>query len=146
MAVAHNAKNLAEIETRDNGKVLSETQEQLKFNPEYRCYYGDLAEKIEGSVMPVEKADVSAFNTHEVVSVVAALTAWSPPLQCQALKGAPAPAAECAAVVKPSESASASSLEFAALSKEAGLPAYLPVARCASTGQVFPYGIQSRKS
>ncbi len=122
MAVAQNAKNLAEIETRDNGKVLLEMQEQLKVNPEYRCYYGDLADKIEGSVMPVEKADVFAFNTHEVVGVVAALTAWNSPLQFQALKCAPALAAECAAVVRPSESASASSLEFAALAKEAGLP------------------------
>ena len=75
MAVAQNAKNLAEIETRDNGKVLSEMQEQLKTNPEYRYYDGDLADEIEGSVMPVEKTDVFALNTHEVVGVVSALTA-----------------------------------------------------------------------
>ena len=50
-------------------------QEQLKTNPEYRYYDGDLADEIEGSVMPVEKTDVFALNTHEVVGVVSALTA-----------------------------------------------------------------------
>ncbi|MBB5415765.1 aldehyde dehydrogenase [Paraburkholderia atlantica] len=120
--IAQNAKNLAEIETRDNGKVLLEMQGQLKTIPEYWYYYGGLADKIEGSVMPVEKANVFAFTTHEPVGVVAALTAWNSPLQFLALKCAPALAAGCAVVVKPSEFASVSSLEFAALTKEAGLP------------------------
>jgi aldehyde dehydrogenase (NAD+) len=56
------------------------------------------------------------------VGVVAALTAWNSPLQFLSLKCAPALAAGCTVVVKPSEFASASSLEFAALTKEAGLP------------------------
>src|SRR3954447_24913170 len=120
--IVQNAAKLAEIETRDNGKVLTEMLGQLKTIPEYWYYYGGLADKIEGAVMPVEKADVFAFTTHEPVGVVAALTAWNSPLQFLSLKCAPALAAGCAVVVKPSEFASASSLEFAALTKEAGLP------------------------
>ena len=120
--IVQNARNLAETETRDNGKVLTEMQGQLKTIPEYWYYYGGLADKIEGAVMPVEKPDVLAFTTHEPVGVVAALTAWNSPLQFLSLKCAPALAAGCAVVVKPSEFASASSLEFAALTKEAGLP------------------------
>lgn len=120
--IVRNAARLAEIETRDNGKVLTEMQGQLKTIPEYWYYYGGLADKIEGSVMPVEKADVFAFTTHEPVGVVAALTAWNSPLQFLSLKCAPALAAGCAVVIKPSEFASVSSLEFAALTKEAGLP------------------------
>ena len=120
--IVDNAKGLAETETRDNGKVLTEMQGQLKTIPEYWYYYGGLADKIEGAVMPVEKADVFAFTTHEAVGVVAALTAWNSPLQFLSLKCAPALAAGCAVVIKPSEFASASSLEFAALTKEAGLP------------------------
>ncbi|MFM0554669.1 aldehyde dehydrogenase [Paraburkholderia sediminicola] len=120
--IVQHAGNLAEIETRDNGKVLTETQGQLKTIPEYWYYYGGLADKIEGAIMPVEKADVFAFTTHEPVGVVAALTAWNSPLQFLSMKCAPALAAGCAVVVKPSEFASASSLEFAALTKEAGLP------------------------
>jgi acyl-CoA reductase-like NAD-dependent aldehyde dehydrogenase len=120
--IVQNAQKLAETETRDNGKVLTEMQGQLKTIPEYWYYYGGLADKIEGSVMPVEKADVFAFTTHEPVGVVAALTAWNSPLQFLSLKCAPALAAGCAVVLKPSEFASASSLEFVALTKEAGLP------------------------
>jgi len=56
------------------------------------------------------------------VGVVAALTAWNSPLTFVALKCAPALAAGCAVVLKPSEFASASTLEFAAMAKEAGLP------------------------
>lgn len=120
--IVQNAQMLAETETRDNGKVLTEMQGQLKTIPEYWYYYGGLADKIEGSVMPVEKADVFAFTTHEPVGVVAALTAWNSPLQFLSLKCAPALAAGCAVVLKPSEFASASSLVFVALTKEAGLP------------------------
>jgi aldehyde dehydrogenase (NAD+) len=120
--IVQNAGHLAETETRDNGKVLTEMQGQLKTIPEYWYYYGGLADKVEGAVMPVEKTDVFAFTTHEPVGVVAALTAWNSPLQFLSLKCAPALAAGCAVVVKPSEFASASSLEFAALTREAGLP------------------------
>lgn len=120
--IVQHAGQLAATETRDNGKVFTEMQGQLKTIPEYWYYYGGLADKIEGAVMPVEKADVFAFTTHEPVGVVAALTAWNSPLQFLSLKCAPALAAGCTVVVKPSEFASASSLEFAALTKEAGLP------------------------
>ena len=121
LTVQH-AERLAQIETRDNGKLFAEMQGQLKTIPEYWYYYGGLADKIEGAVMPIDKHDVLAYTTHEPVGVVAALTAWNSPLQFLALKCAPALAAGCAVVVKPSEFASASSLEFAALTKEAGLP------------------------
>ena len=120
--IVQHAAQLAATETRDNGKVFTEMQGQLKTIPEYWYYYGGLADKIEGAVMPVEKADVFAFTTHEPVGVVAALTAWNSPLQFLSLKCAPALAAGCTVVVKPSEFASASSLEFAALTQEAGLP------------------------
>jgi len=120
--VAQHAHRLAEIETRDNGKVFAEMQGQLKTIPEYWYYYAGLADKVEGSVMPVEKLDLLAYTVREPIGVVAALTAWNSPLQFLAMKCAPALAAGCAVVVKPSEFASASSLEFAELTKEAGLP------------------------
>jgi (Z)-2-((N-methylformamido)methylene)-5-hydroxybutyrolactone dehydrogenase len=63
-----------------------------------------------------------AFTRHEPVGVVAALTAWNSPLLFVALKCCQALAAGCTVVVKPSEFASASTLEFAALTKEAGIP------------------------
>jgi aldehyde dehydrogenase (NAD+) len=122
LAHPDHARRLAEIESRDNGKILAEMQGQLKALPEHWYYFAGLADKIEGSVIPVDKADMLAMTYREPVGVVAALTAWNSPLMFFTIKCAPALAAGCAVVVKPSEFASASSLELAALTKEAGLP------------------------
>jgi acyl-CoA reductase-like NAD-dependent aldehyde dehydrogenase len=120
--VAANAERLAEIEVRDNGKLMAEMLGQLRYHPEWWRYFGGLADKVEGAVMPIDKPDMFAFTRHEPVGVVAALTAWNSPLIFIAWKCAPALAAGCSVVVKPSEFASASTLEFAALTKEAGFP------------------------
>ena len=120
--VVQHAERLAEIEVQDNGKLYAEMLGQLRYNPEWWWYYGGLADKIQGTVVPIDKPDMFAFTTHDPVGVVAALIAWNSPLLFVAFKCAPALAAGCAVVVKPSEFASASTLEFATLTKEAGLP------------------------
>ncbi|MCH8166635.1 MAG: aldehyde dehydrogenase [Proteobacteria bacterium] len=120
--VALSAERLAEIEVRDNGKLMSEMLGQLRYHPEWWYYFAGLADKVEGAVPPIDKPDIFAFTTHEPVGVVGALTAWNSPLLFIAWKCAPALAAGCSVVVKPSEFTSASSLEFAALTREAGLP------------------------
>jgi len=120
--VTKNAQRLAEIEVRDNGKLIAEVNGGLKNIAEIWYYYAGLADKIQGHNIPVEKPDTLAFTSREPVGVVAALTAWNAPLGFVAGKCAPAMAAGCAVIVKPSEFASASTLEFAALMKEAGVP------------------------
>lgn len=120
--IATNAESLAATEVRDNGKLLAEMLGQLRYIPEWWRYFGGLADKIEGSVPPIDKPEMFAFTRHEPVGVVAALTAWNSPLLFVAWKCAAALAAGCTVVVKPSEFASASTLEFAALMKEAGIP------------------------
>jgi (Z)-2-((N-methylformamido)methylene)-5-hydroxybutyrolactone dehydrogenase len=121
--VARDAERLADIEVRDNGKLKQEMLGQLRYHSEWWWYFGGLADKLEGSVMPIDKPDMFAFTRHESIGVVGALTAWNSPLLFVAFKCAPAIAAGCAVVVKPSEFASASTLEFAALVHEAGFPA-----------------------
>lgn len=120
--IAKNAQRLAEIEVRDNGKLLAEMRGQLAAISECWYYYAGFADKIEGVSIPVEKPETVAFTTREPIGVVAALTAWNSPLWFATVKSAPAMAAGCAVVVKPSEFASASTLELAGLMKEAGLP------------------------
>lgn len=122
IAEPKNALRLAEIESRDNGKILSEMHGQLNYIPEHWYYFAGLADKIEGAVLPVDKQDMLAMTYREPVGVVAALTAWNSPLGFFTIKCAPALAAGCSVVLKPSEFASASSLELAALTKAAGLP------------------------
>jgi (Z)-2-((N-methylformamido)methylene)-5-hydroxybutyrolactone dehydrogenase len=120
--VAQHAEQLADTEVRDNGKLKQEMLSQLRYHSEWWWYYGGLADKLEGAVPPIDKPDMFAFTRHEPVGVVAALTAWNSPLLFLALKCAPAIAAGCAVVVKPSEFASASTLEFAELTRETGFP------------------------
>jgi (Z)-2-((N-methylformamido)methylene)-5-hydroxybutyrolactone dehydrogenase len=120
--VAQNAERLAELEVRDNGKLIAEMRGQLNYHPEWWRYFAGLADKIEGRVMPIDKPDVFAFTRQEPVGVVGALTAWNSPLMFVAWKCAPALAAGCAVVIKPSEFTSASTLEYAALTREAGFP------------------------
>ncbi len=120
--VAENAERLAEIEVRDNGKLMSEMLGQMRYHPEWWYYFAGLADKVEGAVVPIDKPDVVTFTMHEPVGVVGALTAWNSPLLFIAWKCAPAMAAGCSVVIKPSEFTSASTLEYAALVKEAGIP------------------------
>lgn len=120
--IGEHKQRLAETEVQDNGKLLAEMQGQINGLVDYWHYYAGLADKIQGDTIPVEKSDMVAFTTREPIGVVAALTAWNSPLTFVALKCAPALAAGCAVVVKPSEFASVSTLEFAKLFKEAGIP------------------------
>lgn len=120
--VTQNTQRLAELEVRDNGKLLAEMRGQVAYHPEWWRYFGGLADKIEGAVMPIDKPDMLAFTRHEPIGVVGVLTAWNSPLLFVAWKCAAAIAAGCAVVIKPSEFASVSTLEFAALTKEAGFP------------------------
>lgn len=117
-----NAERLAEIEVRDNGKLYAEMLGQVKYNAEWWYYFGGLADKVQGAVMPVDKPDLLTFTISEPVGVVAALTAWNSPLLFVAWKCAAALAAGCTIVLKPSEFTSASTLEFARLTKQAGFP------------------------
>lgn len=121
--IAEHASELAELETQDNGKLIRETRGQLAYLPEFFHYSAGLADKLEGSTLPIDKADMFAFTVPEPLGVVAAIIPWNSPLYLTAIKLAPALAAGNTLVIKPSEHASASILRFAALVAEAGFPA-----------------------
>lgn len=120
--IARDAAKLAAVEVRDNGKLLAEMLGQLNYIPQYFYYFGGLADKIQGSTLPLDKKGYFAYTRYEPVGVVAAITPWNSPLLLATWKIAPALAAGCTIVVKPSEFTSASTLEFAALFDEAGFP------------------------
>ena len=119
---ARDAKKLAELEVADNGKLIAEMQAQCNYVPQWYYYFGGLADKIQGAVIPLDKKGYFNFTRHEPIGVVAAITPWNSPLMLSAWKLAPALAAGCTVVLKPSEFTSASTLEFAKLFEEAGFP------------------------
>lgn len=113
---------LAEVEVRDNGKLMAEMRMQTAYMAQWYYYFGGLADKVEGAVLPTDKPDTFNFTRFEPVGVVAAITPWNSPLLLLAWKLAPALAAGNTVVIKPSEFTSSSTLEFMKLVQEAGFP------------------------
>ncbi|MBB4009984.1 aldehyde dehydrogenase [Allorhizobium taibaishanense] len=120
--IAANAARLAELETRDTGKIIRETSSQIAYVADYYRYYAGLADKIEGSTLPIDKPDMDVWLRREPVGVVAMVVPWNSQLFLSAVKIGPALAAGCTMVVKASEDGPAPLLEFARLVHEAGFP------------------------
>ena len=121
-AIEARASELAEIEVRDNGKLLREMGAQLKAIPGWYRYFAGLADKIEGETIPMERPTLFNFTLREPLGVVGFVTPWNSPLLILAFTAAPALAAGNCIVLKPSEFASVSSLEFAKCFEAAGFP------------------------
>src|SRR6266700_3249336 len=117
-----NAEQLAIVDSTDNGKLIREMQGQLKALSEWYYYFAGAADKLEGETIPSDKANFFVYTRREPIGVVAAITPWNSPLLLLTFKLAPALAAGCTFVVKPSEHTPASTLEFARLFAEAGFP------------------------
>jgi aldehyde dehydrogenase (NAD+) len=120
--IAEKSKFLAEVEVRDNGKLYAEMSAQTAYMAQWYYYYGGLADKVEGHVIPTDKPDMLNYTRYEPLGVVAAITPWNSPLLLTAWKLAPALAAGNTVVLKPSEFTSASVLEFMKLIEQAGFP------------------------
>ncbi|MEI7298511.1 aldehyde dehydrogenase [Paraburkholderia tropica] len=116
------APRLAEIETNDTGKIIRETSSQIAYVADYYRYYAGIADKIEGSHIPVDKPDMQVWLERQPVGVVAAIVPWNSQLFLSAVKLGPALAAGCTVVLKASEEAPGPLLEFARLVHEAGFP------------------------
>ncbi|MAH85157.1 MAG: carnitine dehydratase [Rhodospirillaceae bacterium TMED8] len=119
---AKNAERLGKLEVQDNGKLIAEMGMQTQYLPQWYYYFGGLADKVEGSVLPIDKPDTFTYTRNEPLGVCVLITPWNSPLMLLAWKLAPALAAGNTVVVKPSEFTSASTLEFAKLVEEAGFP------------------------
>jgi aldehyde dehydrogenase (NAD+) len=120
--VASRAAELADIEVRDNGKLLSEVTNQCQMLAGWIHYFAGFADKIDGRIPSHERPDSLGLVCYEPYGVCAGITPWNSPLLQLVWKLAPALAAGNAFVLKPSEYTSISSLRLAELAVEAGLP------------------------
>ena len=116
------AERMSTIESTDNGKIVRETHSQMKWVGRQLRFFAGYADKLYGQQVPLDQPDTLDYVVYEPYGVVALITAWNSPLSLLANKLAPALAAGNCVVVKPSEHASVSTLEFAALVEEAGFP------------------------
>lgn len=121
--VARDASIIAELETRDTGKVIRETKAVTGYVAVYYRYFAGLADKIEGATFPIDKPDLEVSTRREPLGVVAAIVPWNSQMFLAATKLGPALAAGNTVVIKASEDGPAPLLHFARLVHEAGFPA-----------------------
>ncbi len=117
-----NAELLGKIETIDTGKLYRETKMQANYIAEYYDYYAGLADKVEGTVLPIDKPNIHAITTRIPIGVVAAIVPWNSQMLLTATKLAPALAMGNTVVIKSSELAPATMFEFAKLIEKTGIP------------------------
>ena len=120
--VEEQAEKLAEFETRDTGKPLSQSQADVRATIRYLEYYAGSIERLEGRQIPLGP-DALDYTVREPWGVCAQIIPWNYPLQVAARCAAPALAAGNAVILKPSELASITPLRLAQIAYEAGVPA-----------------------
>jgi acyl-CoA reductase-like NAD-dependent aldehyde dehydrogenase len=113
---------VAAVEVTDNGKLIREMAGQIRALPDYYEYFAGAADKIHGETIPADRSNFFIYTVREPAGVVGAITPWNSPLLLMTWKVAPALAAGCTVVVKPSEHSPVSTLGFAELFELAGFP------------------------
>jgi aldehyde dehydrogenase (NAD+) len=121
-AIAARAEYIGRLEATQNGKLLAEMQMQAQVARDWLQYFGGLADKVEGAVIPLQQQSVLNYTLKEPLGVVAVITPWNSPSFLLLMSAAPALAAGNTIVIKPSEVTSASAIELARLAREAGIP------------------------
>ena len=117
-----NAELLGKIETIDTGKLFRETNKQANYIAEYYDYYAGMADKVEGTVLPIDKPNIQAITSRIPIGVIAAIVPWNSQMFLTATKLAPALAMGNTVVIKSSELAPAVMFEFAKLIEDTGIP------------------------
>jgi len=119
--VRRGAADLAEVESLDSGKPLSQAQGDVQTAARYFEFYAGIADKIYGESL--EQPTGFAYTRREPYGVVAIITPWNSPIAQMSRSVAPALAAGNTVVVKPSELTPLTSIVLGRLMLEAGLPA-----------------------
>jgi betaine-aldehyde dehydrogenase len=120
--VRDRAEELAALETRNTGKPIVEAEYDISDVAACFEYYGGMATKIHGEVVPVPDGALT-LALREPVGVAAQIIPWNYPLLMAAWKLAPAICAGCTVVLKPAEETPLTALALAESFEEAGLPA-----------------------
>ncbi len=121
--IVKNKDDLAVIMTSEQGKPLKESVAEVESGAAYVEWFAEEAKRVYGDTIPIAERSKRAIVLKEPVGVCAAITPWNYPSAMVARKAAPAMAAGCSVIVKPSELTPFSALALAQLAHEAGIPA-----------------------
>ena len=139
--ILENANDLAHILTVEQGKPLAEALGEIKYGASYIEWFAEEAKRVYGDVIPGQSTKNRITVIKQPVGIVGAITPWNFPSAMITRKIAPALAAGCTVVVKPSEYTPLSALALAVLADRAGFPPgvinIVPTIDAASVGQTL---------
>ncbi|PSJ45098.1 NAD-dependent succinate-semialdehyde dehydrogenase [Zobellella taiwanensis] len=147
--IIEHKEDLARLMTLEQGKPLFETRGEVLYGASYIEWYAEEAKRAYGKVFAAPTADKRALSIQQPIGVVAAITPWNFPNAMITRKLAPALAAGCTIVVKPSEETPFSALALMALAEQAGIPAgvinMITSSQAAAVGRVMTDDSRVRK-
>lgn len=120
--VRDNLDKLAAMMTFEQGKPLAEARNEMKLGADYLQWFAEEARRINGEIIPSPWKDRQILVMREPVGVVGAISPWNFPFSMLSRKIAPALAAGCTIVIKPSEFTPYCGLLYAVLAEKAGVP------------------------
>lgn len=121
--IMENQEDLALIMTTEQGKPLTESRGEIAYGASFVEWFAEEARRVYGDTIPSPAADRRILVLKQPIGVVAAITPWNFPNAMITRKCAPALAAGCTVLVKPSEMTPLSALALAVLAERAGIPA-----------------------
>ena len=120
--ILENTEDLALLMTLEQGKPLAESRGEVRYGASFIEWFAEEGRRVYGDVIPPHAPNLKVLVFKEPVGVVAAITPWNFPNAMITRKVAPALAAGCTVVVKPSEETPLSALALAELAARAGFP------------------------
>ncbi|MEU6919200.1 aldehyde dehydrogenase family protein [Streptomyces olindensis] len=120
-AIRHQGERLARLESQDVGKPLSQAKADVEAAARYFEFYAGAADKLGGTTIPLGPGLVD-YTVREPIGVSGQIIPFNYPLQNTARGSAPALAAGCTVVLKPSPEAPLTPLEIGRIALECGLP------------------------
>ena len=135
------AEDLALILTAEMGKPLGEAKGEVAYGASFVEWYAEEARRVYGETVPGHEPDKRVTVIRQPVGVAGAITPWNFPNAMITRKAAPALAAGCAFIVKPSDETPLSALALGVLAERAGIPGgvfqIIPAKDAAAIGQEF---------
>jgi succinate-semialdehyde dehydrogenase/glutarate-semialdehyde dehydrogenase len=122
-AMLDNLDDLALIMTREQGKPLNEAKGEIRYGASFVKWFAEEARRVYGETIPAPSGDRRLLTLKQPVGVCAAITPWNFPNAMITRKCAPALAAGCPVIVKPSDLTPLSALALAVLAERVGIPA-----------------------
>lgn len=120
--ILEHAEDLALLMTLEQGKPMTESRGEVRYGASFIEWFAEEGRRVYGDIIPPHAANLRVLVFKEPVGVVAAITPWNFPNAMITRKVAPALAAGCTVVIKPSEETPLSALALAELAGQAGFP------------------------